>query len=149
MPPEPPKACLRLRLWSRLVDLAPPHSNGVGCEFYARATASSQRKRLSCRMPGHALVTPRVTLMSRHLVFLRAITLFTTTSFSFFLWRLNMKNLSFLRKGILADQSAQDTIEYVIMATIVLGLGIIVYAILRSVMTNKSQDINNKWPAIG
>ncbi len=60
-----------------------------------------------------------------------------------------MKNLSFLRNGILADQSAQDTIEYVIMATIVLGLGIIVYAILRSVMTNKSQDINNKWPAIG
>lgn len=60
-----------------------------------------------------------------------------------------MKHLSFLRKGILADQSAQDTIEYVIMATIVLGLGIIVYAILRSVMTNKSNDIESKWPAIG
>jgi F0F1-type ATP synthase assembly protein I len=61
-----------------------------------------------------------------------------------------MKNVSaFLRKGILADQSAQDTIEYVIMATIVLGLGIIVYAILRSVMSTKSNDINSKWPAIG
>ena len=54
----------------------------------------------------------------------------------------------FLAQGILAEQSGQDTIEYVIMATIVLGLGILVYLVLQRVLTNKSNDIESKWPQV-
>ena len=40
--PEPPSACRRFRLRARRAARLPPHSNGVGFRFQARATASSQ-----------------------------------------------------------------------------------------------------------
>ena len=40
--PDPPSACRRFRLRARRAARLPPHSNGVGSRFQARATASSQ-----------------------------------------------------------------------------------------------------------
>jgi hypothetical protein len=40
--PEPPSAWRRCRLCARRAARLPPHSNGVGFRFQARATASSQ-----------------------------------------------------------------------------------------------------------
>lgn len=57
-----------------------------------------------------------------------------------------MKNRLSLRNGILADESGQDTVEYLIMATVVLGLGLIIYFALRNVLNKRSSQIDSKWP---
>lgn len=57
-----------------------------------------------------------------------------------------MKQLFSLREGILAEESGQDTVEYLIMATVVLGLGLIILLVLRPLLQRRSQQLDARWP---
>lgn len=56
-------------------------------------------------------------------------------------------NLDILRAGILSDQSGQDTVEYLILATITVILcGIVLVAVFDKARA-KSGQIQTVWPA--
>lgn len=57
------------------------------------------------------------------------------------------KLVSSIEKGILSDQSGQDTLEYVAMGLIAILLGALILSILRPLVNDKTQLIADSWPS--
>lgn len=52
----------------------------------------------------------------------------------------------FVTQGILANQSGQDTIEYILVAMMVLGFAAILLNVLTPLMRSKTSLIQTTWP---
>lgn len=64
-----------------------------------------------------------------------------------FLWEYSMKPKQFsLTEGILADQSGQDTIEYILVAMMILGVAAVLLNVLTPLMRQKAALIQTSWP---
>ena len=51
-----------------------------------------------------------------------------------------------MNTGIFANESAQDTIEYVAMGMIAILVGVAVLGILQPLLTSKTEAIGEAWP---
>ncbi len=51
-----------------------------------------------------------------------------------------------LTEGILGDQSGQDTIEYILVAMMILGVAAVLLNVLTPLMRSKTALIQTTWP---
>ena len=51
-----------------------------------------------------------------------------------------------MNTGIFANESAQDTLEYVAIGLVAILIGVAVLPILQGIATEKSNLISDKWP---
>ena len=54
-----------------------------------------------------------------------------------------------MNTGIFANESAQDTLEYVAIGMIAILIGVAVLPVLRQLATDKSNEIRGAWPGPG
>lgn len=49
--------------------------------------------------------------------------------------------------GVYSDTRAQDTLEWIAMATVIIVVIAIFAAVIRAIVANRSQQIDSSWPA--